>query len=203
MADQSDPTASPIQSQSSDIAHDGSQEANTDGVRPSTQRKRRKTSPEATQRIVKGALRGNAKRSHNALQLRNRMVAQWTAMKAMEPRLSLAEGARRLNLNPATFKNYIYQATRDGFLKWDDSVDRLTYEIIPKVMDNIKEFVEKKDRVVTLETAKGTVFKQFQAQQGIQDAGQMVLTLNIETVANEEPRTIAGVIVGTPKTIEE
>lgn len=174
-----------------------------DGQAKAKPRRTRSKTPEAEQRQLKALEDGkNTTRARN-IKNRNNYAAQWMALKTMEPKLTFPEAAARLGLNVHTLKSYIYKASKDGHLKFDDSMQRIEYEIIPKVMDNLKEFLDKKDRTVTLETAKGTVFKQFQAAQGIQDGGNMVLALKIETQPAEEVRTVAGVIVGTPKRIEE
>lgn len=166
-------------------------------------RSRQPTDPAVQARQAECLADAHITRAINRKKHRNNIVAQWLAIKAAEPMINMVEGAKRINIPYSTLKTYVRQAADDGSLKFEDALERIEHEIIPKVVDNLKEFLDKKDRTVTIETAKGTVFKQFQAQQGIQEGGSMVLALKIETTNNEEPRTIAGVIVGTPKIVAE
>jgi DNA-binding Lrp family transcriptional regulator len=129
-------------------------------------------------------------------------VAQLIMMRQQEPGIKNAEVARRLGLTANGLNSIIYRATRDGWLKYDDPISRIEYEIIPKVIDNISEFLDKKDKTVTIETAKGTIFKQFQDSKGISDGNQTVLALKIESAEPSKVQVVTGHIVGKPKIVE-
>jgi transposase len=130
-------------------------------------------------------------------------VGQWVAMRAQEPGISNTEVAKRLGISPGALNSLIYEANRDGWLKFDDPLSRVKYELIPKVVSNLNEFLDKKDRTVTLETAKNTIFKQFQDSEGIRDSSNMVLALKIEAADPETARAITGQIVGRPRELTE
>lgn len=120
-----------------------------------------------------------------------------------EPGIKSNEIARRIGISPKTLYAYISQANREGWLKFDDPISRIDHEIIPKVLDNISEFLDQKDKTVTIETAKGTIFKQYQDEKGLGEVSQTVLALKIETVEPDRVKVITGHIVGKPKALLE
>lgn len=195
-------TPASTQSPQSDSPLDGQAQAITKRKRGYSQDPRAAT-PE-TQARVQATLADNREAARETrLKNRRRAIAQYVAWKSLEPNLTVAAAAKRMNLTYGTFKNWLNEANREGWLKFQDPLEKLEYELIPKVINNLNEFLDKKDRTVTLETAKGTVFKQFQAQQGISE-GQMVLAIKMEAApSTEDPKIISGIIVGTPKGIDE
>ncbi len=134
---------------------------------------------------------------------RDRIIA-WMDMRVQFPGISNADCARKMGVTPSCLKGHIYKATREGWLKFNDPVERIDNEIIPKVLDNLQSFLDEKDKQVTIETAKGTIFKAYQEAKGITDAPSTVLALKIEM---PDPsigmRVSAGHIVGRPKEIVE
>ena len=124
-------------------------------------------------------------------------------MRALEPGITTMECAKRMGIAPITLATYISRARRAGWLVFDDPMSRLEHEIIPKVADNLNYYLDQRDRTVTIETAKGTLFKQYQAEQGIQDSAQTVLAIKIEypqdLIDSPEIKVISGNIVGKPK----
>jgi transposase len=130
-------------------------------------------------------------------------VAQWLALKANQPSLKNKEIAEMLGISPITLQQYIGQGRKAGWLQFDDPLDKVEHLIIPKTVDNLMEFLNQKDKTVTLETAKGTIFKQYQASKGIQEGGQQVLALKIEmpTASSQVPKIAVGQIVGQPKVL--
>lgn len=92
-----------------------------------------------------------------------------------------AEIAVIVGLQADTIKRYLYLAAKNGWLKFDDPTERLEYELLPKIVDNIAYHLNKKDKTMTIEAAKGTgLFKSHQAIKTETEAPQTVLTLNIE-----------------------
>ena len=130
-------------------------------------------------------------------------VAEWVRWRALEPNLSNADIARKIGISPKTMYGYLSRAARQGWLKFDDPMSRLEFEIMPKATDNLSYFLDARDRTVTIEVAKGTLFKQFQESQGISDAPKTILALKLELPSSDgdTPRA-RGVIMGTPKIID-
>lgn len=130
-------------------------------------------------------------------------IVQWLSIRAAEPSLTNTEIARRMNLSISTLYSHIRRATKHGWLKFDDPLARLEHEIIPKVMDNLSEFMNEKDKTATLEIAKGTVFKHYQSSMGISDQPVTVLALKIEPVDPTNVKIMSGQIIGKPRALTE
>ena len=131
-------------------------------------------------------------------------VYSWIQMRATEPGIKTAEMARRLGITPGTLNSVIYKARKEGWLVFDDPMSKLEHDIIPQTVDNLKKFVDAGDKTVTIEVAKGTIFKQFQEAKGISDAPVTVLALKIEAPeAGGEVKVMTGQIVGRPRSLED
>lgn len=131
-------------------------------------------------------------------------VATWIAIRAQEPHLLQREIADRMGINPKTLTALLYNATKAGWLQFDDPLEKIEYQIVPKVVDNLIEFLDQKDKTVTLETAKGTIFKSYQASKGISDAPSNVLALKIEMVDPTTPtKSITGQIIGKARALSD
>lgn len=128
----------------------------------------------------------------------------WLAMRSLEPTLSTKDIADRLGISVGYLRNLIYNARKDGWLSFTDPLDQIEYGIVPKVIDNLNYFLDAKDKTVTIETAKGTVFPQYKESKGISEAPHTVLALKIEApLPSDNVRVIAGQIVGRPRQLEE
>lgn len=130
-------------------------------------------------------------------------IEQWAEIRLKNPELKNMEIAKMLGIAPGTLKALIVQANREGWLKFDNPIERIDFEIIPKVMNNLSEFLDQKDKTVTIETAKGTIFKQFQDAKGISDAPQTILALKLETVDVDDSKVLTGHVVGKPREINQ
>lgn len=130
-------------------------------------------------------------------------IAEWAMLRAAEPGIKNVEVARRLGIQPNSLNKLISDATREGWLVFDDPVDSIDFQIIPKVMKNLNTLLDDVDRTTTLETAKGTIFRTYQNSKGISDNIQAVLTLNVAAVPLENARPIEGQVVGKPRLLEE
>ncbi len=83
-------------------------------------------------------------------------------IRTADPSLKNVEVAKLMGMTQAGLKSCINKAIKEGWLKFDDPLSRIEHELIPKVIDNLNFFLDKKDKTVTLETAKCTVFKAYQ-----------------------------------------
>ena len=130
-------------------------------------------------------------------------IADWIMIRAQEPNLNNKQIAERLGIAAKTLNGLIARATTEGWLTFDDPLSRVQHEIVPRTVDNLAYFLAKRDKSVTIETAKGTIFKQFQAAEGINDGATTILAVKIEMASSptDIERTVRGVIVGQPRTI--
>jgi len=130
-------------------------------------------------------------------------VMQWVQMRALEPRITNVEVAKRLGIAVNYLNACITQAKKEGWLRFDDPVARMEYEIVPKVVDNLSMLLDKGDRTATIETAKGTIFKTYQESKGISEQPQTVLALRIERADGDNMKIVTGHIVGRSKASDE
>jgi hypothetical protein len=131
------------------------------------------------------------------------LIAGWIEFQIEDPKITKVETARRLGISQKTLHAVINQAVKEGWLKFDDPLSRIEHEIVPKVVDNLNHFLDKKDKTVTIEAAKGTIFKTYLESKGISEAPQTVLALKIETV-DGDAKVIEGHVLGKPRvTVEE
>jgi hypothetical protein len=129
----------------------------------------------------------------------------WLQWKAIEPSLTHKDAAERLGIAPQTLTNLIHKASKEGWLKFENPMDELEYEIMPKVTHNLKYYLDQGDKDITIKTAQGTIFKQFLASKGVQEAPSTVIAFKIEMpdgVDASNPPNIKGVIVGKGRTLE-
>lgn len=129
-------------------------------------------------------------------------VATWLAFRAQNPELSTYAIAREMRIHPNTLNGILSRAVREGWLKFDDPLERLEHEIIPKTVDTLSEALNDGDRKVALETAKATIFRQYLDAKGVHDAPQTVLALKIETAPTDTVKVLAGHVLGTPRVID-
>ena len=134
-------------------------------------------------------------------------IADWAIMRAADPKLSNKDIADNLGIGVASLNVMISRAVKEGWLVFDDPLKRLEHEILPTVTDNLKYWLKKKDKTVTIETAKGTLFPAYKEAKGIQEAPNTILAIKIEPAQHNDPtlevKTFTGTIVGTPKGFTE
>lgn len=126
---------------------------------------------------------------------------QFLAIRSAEPDLNHADIARKIGIAPRSLYSLIHKATKEGWLQFSDPVSRIEHEIIPKVVDNLSRFLDERNERVTIETAKGTIFRKYQEEQGISDVSTTVLALKIETVDPDKVKLTTGRIVGKPRAL--
>mgnify|MGYP001617485538 CR=1 FL=1 len=130
-------------------------------------------------------------------------IMEWLKIRAMEPTISMVEIARRLNVNPRTLYRDVAGAVKEGWLRLEDPMERIDYQIIPKTLDNLKYFLDQGDKTVTIETAKATIFKTYLEHKGVNSNNQTtVLALKLELPEGEKTAIVAGKIVGQGRVLE-
>lgn len=138
--------------------------------------------------------------NHGVMRHRIKLWLQW---KAIEPDLTHKDAAKRMGIAPQTLTNTIHKATKEGWLKFEDPLNEMRYEIMPMVTHNLKYYLQQGDKDVTIKTAQGTLFKQFLDSEGIKEAPTNVLAIKIERSENDAGVAVArGKIVGTPRSLE-
>jgi hypothetical protein len=132
-------------------------------------------------------------------------IAEWASIRAMEPTATNVDIAARIGISPKALNAQINKASRDGWLQFEDPLSRIEHEIVPKVLDNLNHFLDLQDRTVTVEAAKGTIFRTYQEAKGVSDAPRTVLALKIEHSGRDENdiKVIAGTVVGRPRQIQD
>lgn len=129
-------------------------------------------------------------------------VARWLELRTQDPDISITEAARVMRIGRRVLNASIQTAVEEGWLRFEDPLAKIEYQIIPKVVRNLNKFLDEGDKTVTIETAKGTLFKMYQESKGISDTPQTVLALKIEQPALESsPKIITGHVVGKPRSI--
>lgn len=129
-------------------------------------------------------------------------VARWLQLKALDSDITLAEAARQIRIGRKLLNSSIQKAVEEGWLKFEDPLAKIEYQIIPKVVRNLNRFLDEGDKTVTIETAKGTLFKQYQESKGITDTHNTILALKFEIPEDGgDVKIIQGHIVGKPKEI--
>src|ERR1700677_2020327 len=79
-------------------------------------------------------------------------VQQWMLQKTLDPGITVKIAAQRMGIVDRTLHRHIKKGLKEGWLQFDDPMEKLEHEIIPKVVTNISELLDKKDKYVTMET---------------------------------------------------
>ena len=130
-------------------------------------------------------------------------IAQYLYFRAVEPDITTKEVAARLGIATRTLNKHLLHARREGWLQFEDPLERIEFEIVPKVIDNLSHFLDQQDKQVTIETAKGTIFKQYQESKGLIESAVTVLALKIDQPMDGEPKVVAGTVVGRGRVIDD
>lgn len=134
--------------------------------------------------------------------LRARIV-KWLQLKQENPDITIDQAAKKIGVDHRTLNSTILKAVEEGWLKFEDPISNIEYQIIPKVVRNLSRLLDEGDKQVTLETAKGTVFKTYQESKGISDAPKTVLALKIEypEMGTTTMPNMSGQILGSPRVL--
>lgn len=130
--------------------------------------------------------------------LRDR-VAQYLHYSMTYPNETMTGLAEKMGIDRRHLHRIIKEGQEAGILIFDDPLDRIEHEIVPKVVDNLNHFLDLKDRAVTIEAAKGTIFRAYQDAKGIIESQQTILALKIEQPDGSDVKILTGHIVGRPK----
>lgn len=131
---------------------------------------------------------------HNSHRAR---IAAWLAIRASEPGITQKEIAQRMGISPNTLYSLIYRAQKAGWLKFDDPMAKLEYQVIPKALDNLNKFLDEGDKTVTIEVAKGTIFKTYQESKGVgENVPQTILAIKFEQPTGDMVKVVTGQVVG-------
>lgn len=126
-------------------------------------------------------------------------VMEWVQMRSMEPGITNIECAKRMGIAVSYLNGCISQARKEGWLRFEDPMARMEFEIVPKTIDNLSALLDAKDKTATIETAKGTIFKSYLSSQGISEQPQTVLALRIDRADGTNMNIVTGRIVGRAK----
>lgn len=113
-----------------------------------------------------------------------------------------------LGLTAGTIDQYLYRAGKMGWLEElvDDPKDAIEYDVLHKVVRNLHDALDCDDPdrrdSMTVEVARGTLFKKFDPKTNVAPPPLTMLAVKIEMPAGEMPSVRAGAIVGTPAFLE-
>ena len=129
------------------------------------------------------------KPKRNIKNLRDRMLPTWylppdskvRAVALMMVAMRAAgksddEIASELKVSPKSIQGYIYRASKNGWINADSPIDRVKYELLHRVVDQLGKGLKDKTRhnssgmrvqtAVALKMAEGTLFKEFDQTTG-------------------------------------
>lgn len=131
-------------------------------------------------------------------------IAQFLHFSMMFPNAPRTELAEKMGITPKRLYEIITKGKEEGLIEFSDPLERIDYEIIPKIVDNLVHFLDARDKTVTIEAAKGTLFPAYKESRGMTETNQTVLALKIELPDGNEVKVIGGGrIVGVPKPLDE
>lgn len=127
--------------------------------------------------------------------------------------MSTEQIAAELDIKPASIYQYLWRASKAGLLPkteggtFLDPRDQVEVDLTQRVTRNMREFLDSDDesirKEVTLELAKGALFKKFDPEKGSVANPQMnVLSIRIEMPEGPPPVIRAGTVGGTPSYVE-
>lgn len=128
-------------------------------------------------------------------------ISSWLQLKVIEPDITIAEAARKLRISSRALNASILRGVEEGWLRFEDPLSKIEYQIVPKVIRNLNRLLDEGDKNVTIETAKGTIFKQYQESKGLNEGAKTILALKIEMPEGENIPKLTGQILGTPRVL--
>lgn len=127
-------------------------------------------------------------------------VAQWLELKAKNPSLTTKAIAEELGIGYKYLAECVRKARKDGWLELEDPMERIEYEIIPKVVENVVNFLDAKSEKVTIEAMKGLIFPIYKDSIGVHEAPKTILAIKIDTAPTQIANsTASGQILGKPR----
>lgn len=132
---------------------------------------------------------------------RNR-IAQWLEMRTKDPSITMRQASLNLGLSQGYIAATVAQAVKEGWLRFDDPLERIEHQIIPRTLDNLTQMLAEGNEKVTIETAKGVVFPIYRESKGVTEAPQTILALKIEGIPQGEgPMIFKGEVVGQGRAV--
>ena len=139
-----------------------------------------------------------------------------TALKILAMRASFSdrEIGEMLGIKEASVSAYVYRAGANGWIKaaFNSGKEAIENTIVPKIIKNLGEALDsetilqtgmKEKTAVALKAAEGTIFKQFDQQNGpAQSMPQMALQINIQQPPGTALAMREGTVDGVPAYIE-
>lgn len=126
-----------------------------------------------------------------------------------------SEIAKSLGIARSTISHYIYLAGKNGWLTAQDvpdPKDRLDYQLVHKVMDNLEEALDDNARhqtsgikvkhTVALKIAEGTVFKKFDQAAVTPQQQQTIVAIRIEQPPGEPQAIREGTLGGVSNYVD-
>lgn len=114
-------------------------------------------------------------------------IADYVQLRIENPDISYDDAAKELGISKNTLRNYVFRAVSEGWLRFEDPLSRLDFEIIPQATQVTLDALAAKDVKVAIEVMKGTVFPEYRAIRGTADAVNN--TIAIQVVGGEgEPQ---------------
>ena len=120
------------------------------------------------------------------------------------------EIAPLLNISRRSIAPYVYRAGKNGWLTLDQPKDRIEFELLHKVVDNLNDGLQSSailntgmpvKTVVALKIAEGTVFKQF-SEPATQQIAQTAVAIRIEMPAGAGQQIREDTTGGVPAYID-
>ncbi len=129
---------------------------------------------------------------------------RFVALQAIAMRIAGMEDediAKAMGISAKSISPYIYRAGKNGWLDIDNPKQRMEYQLMHKVVNNIETMLDSPDlemrERVTMETAKGTLFKAFGEQQ-VAAPAQTMVAIKIEMPAGPVQQMREDTTGGTP-----
>jgi hypothetical protein len=134
-------------------------------------------------------------------------------MQIMAMRISGMEDveiAAALKISPKSISAYVWRASRNGWLQLDNPKERIQYEILHQVVDNLQAGLADKGMLangmpvkthVAMKIAEGTVFKAFD-QAAASVAPSTIVAVRIEMPAGPRQVMRDDTVGGTPAYVD-
>lgn len=112
----------------------------------------------------------------------------------------LSDVATKLGISVRTLQRHLNIANENGWLRYADPFERVDNEIVSKTVQNLDYWLDKKDKRVTIEAAKGTgLFKSHQTVKVDGGVGMNVLAIKFESVEGSDKVVVQGNVIGKPR----
>ena len=124
-------------------------------------------------------------------------------MKSEEPDITNKEIAARLGISVNTLQACIYQGRKQGWLTFEDPTNKIQYELIPKVTDQMINLVDAGDQKAIIEAFKTVVAPAYKEAQGFtKEVTNNMIAIKIEMPPADQMPVVKGIIVGEARTFK-